>query len=298
MSAALVTKIQRFSTHDGDGVRTVVFLKGCPLDCKWCHNPETKKAENQLYYVNRLCIGCGACRAACGQDAHAFLPDGRHIYRPEQCALCMKCVSVCPAKAMESVAQVMTAEQIMEIVLRDKPFYGENGGLTLSGGEPLIHADLCVELLERAKKLGMTTAIETSGYASREAVRRVAPLTDCFLWDIKDTDPVRHKENTGADNRLILENLKIADSLGAKTVLRCIVLKGVNAEPAHFRAVSGIYHSLQCCAGVELLPYHTYGGSKREQLDGFDDGNKAWIPAEADLALARDILTENGVPVL
>lgn len=298
MSAALVTKIQRFSTHDGDGIRTVVFLKGCPLDCKWCHNPETKKAENQLYYINRLCIGCGLCKTVCEQNAQEFTPDGRHVYHPKKCMLCMKCVSACPAKAMERVAEYMTTEQIMEVVCRDKPFYGLNGGLTLSGGEPLIHAELCVELLASAKAQPLTTAVETCGFVSREVIRRVVPLTDCFLWDIKDTNPVRHKANTGVDNKLILENLKYADSLGAKTVLRCIVLKGINAEPAHFQAVSEIYHALRHCSGVELLPYHTYGGSKREQLDGFDDGNKAWIPDEADLALAREVLIANGVPLI
>jgi pyruvate formate lyase activating enzyme len=295
MSAAFVTKIQRFSTHDGDGIRTVVFLKGCPLGCKWCHNPETKKAENQLYYVNKLCIACGSCKEICAHDAQVFRADSVHAYKAKKCMLCMRCVSACPTKAMESVADRMTSEQIMEIVCRDKPFYGHTGGLTLSGGEPLIHTELCMELLRSAKKQGFTTAIETCGFVNPEVIKRAVPLTDCFLWDIKDTDPKRHKENAGVDNTLILENLRLADALGAKTVLRCIVLRGVNAFPEHFQAVSEIYHSLQNCAGVELLPYHTYGGSKREQLDGFDDGNKAWIPDEKDLATAREVLTANGV---
>ncbi len=172
MSAALVTKIQRFSTHDGDGIRTVVFLKGCPLNCKWCHNPETKKAENQLYYVNRLCIGCGLCKEVCKQNAQEFRYDNVHIYHPEKCALCLQCVAVCPAKAMESTAELMTTEQIMEVVCRDKPFYGQAGGLTLSGGEPLIHSKICMELLESAKAQGITTAVETCGFVTPEVVKR------------------------------------------------------------------------------------------------------------------------------
>lgn len=297
MSEALITNIQRFSTHDGDGIRTVVFMKGCPLDCKWCHNPETKKAENQLYYVKQLCIGCGKCKEVCVHNAHEFLPDGTHIYHPEKCVLCIKCTSVCPSRALESAAVLMSSEQIMKVVCRDMVFYGETGGMTLSGGEPLIHAALCMELLQSAKEHGMTTAVETCGYVNEETIKNVVPSTDCFLWDIKDTDALRHKVNTGVTNDKIIENLRLADSFGAKTILRCIILKGINALPQHYQAIAEIYHSLKHCSGVELLPYHTYGGSKREQLDGFDDGNKTWIPSDEDIVEAYSFLRSCDVPL-
>lgn len=294
----LVTDIQRFCTQDGPGIRTVVFLKGCPLHCAWCHNPETQNANAELYYNARLCIGCGACTACCPAKAHSLGGDGGHAFARENCILCMRCQSVCPSGALESVGKYEDIESILQTVEKDRVFYGTTGGLTLSGGEPFFQKENTVALLAAAKERGFSTAVETSGYFDGAILPQLVGITDLLLWDIKDCDDTRHKQNTGVSNALILENLKRADALGLRTQIRSIVVAGVNTDERNYGGIAELYHGLRHCDGVKLLPYHTYGSSKNVLLGRADDANKNWIPSAGQLKEMETFLTENNVPVL
>jgi len=293
-----VTNIQRFSVHDGPGIRTTVFMKGCPLRCKWCHNPETKRTRNEIFFTDHLCMRCGACVAACPAGNHTITPDLKHLYNRELCKACGACAEACPTTALEVCAKDMTVEEILEEVLRDKPFYGENGGITLSGGEPMLQGEKSIDLLKAAKAAGLNTAIETCGYFDPKFVPQLVKLVDLFLYDVKDTDPARHKENTGVDNRRILANLREIDRLGGKTVMRCVAVKDVNFTQSHIEGLAGVFLSLKNCLGVEFMPYHAMGGSKSERLGRDNDGHTEWVPDKEELENARNYLRSRNVKVI
>ena len=288
-----VTKIQKFCTHDGPGIRTTVFLKGCPLRCLWCHNPETQSAKMEFFHSPQFCLGCGACVSTCPAGVHAFAPE-HHINR-DACTGCMACTDACPSGALEACATMMSADAILAEVMKDRAFYGTNGGLTLSGGEPLLHGRAILPLLRAAKDAGITTVIETCGVFDSVLMAELVPLTDLFLWDVKDTDLLRYRRNTGGALETVLHNLRAADALGANTRLRCILLSGINLDDAHLAKLSELYHSLQHCEGIELLPYHTYGDSKNAQLGRTSAAHTEWIPTEAQMEHARTFIAQHAV---
>ncbi len=289
-----VADIQRFCMHDGPGVRTTVFLKGCPLRCAWCHNPETQRPRPELLVYPEKCLGCGAC-GVCPVGAQQVRPERR--FDREACIGCGVCAGECPTGALELCGGEYTPEALLEVVRRDEAFYGDTGGVTLSGGEPLAQGAEAVEFLRLCKAAGLSTAVETCGQVAPEVVAAAVPVTDLFLWDVKDTDSRRHLQYTGVSGERIRENLRLADSLGGKTCLRCILVNGVNTDQAHYGAVAALYHSLRYCEGVELLPYHVYGGSKAAALGRPDSGRRDWIPSAAVVAEAKQALREQGTPV-
>ncbi len=291
-----VTKIQHFCTKDGPGIRTTVFLKGCPLRCVWCHNPETQSVSPPFFYSDKLCILCGGCRVACSQNVHR-INDTSHILDRTACNGCMKCVEACPTGALEKCSQWLSAEEIFSQVMKDAAFYGTTGGVTFSGGEPTVHAGELILLLNRFRENGINTAIETCGYFDPAFLPGLTKTTDLFLWDIKDTDDRRHLANTGVSNRKIIGNLKLADELGAKTILRCILLKSVNLNIVHLQTIISIYNSLKHCAGVELIPYHTYGVSKNIQLGQNETPHEEWIPSAEEICQAETFLRQY-IPVI
>jgi len=291
-----VTEIQRFCMHDGPGVRTTVFLKGCPLRCAWCHNPETQKGFAELLFYPQSCIGCMNCFNFCSNGAH-FIEDVHTVDR-NKCISCFTCSENCPTGALEVCGKDMRIEEILDIVEKDNAFYGESGGITLSGGEPFAQKEVTVELLKVCKERGISTAVETCGYMDSDILKTSIPFVDLFLWDIKDTDENRHKLYTGVSNRLILENLKIANELKAKIRLRCILVNGVNTDEQHYNRIAEIANSLDNFDCVEFIPYHAYGGTKSVFL-GFDDSGKTeWIPTENEVLKAKEILRNRGVTVI
>lgn len=292
MQSGLVFDIQRFCTHDGYGIRTVVFLKGCPLDCWWCHNPESKKPRRELFHNPSVCINCGNCITACPQKAHVIV-DGAHEFVRAECELCMQCVDRCFSGSMEAVGQIMSVEDVIREVEKDRAFYDESGGgITLSGGEPIAQFDFTLGLLEAARESGIGTCIETSGFGPAERFLKVVPYTDLFLWDIKDTDSDRHRLNTGVSIGSIISNLKAVDLQGGNTILRCILISGVNLNDEHLDKVGALLGTLRNCRGVELMPYHPYGGSKFAKLGMKISGDKEHIPTPEQMLQAKDYLIE------
>lgn len=289
-----VTKIQKFCTHDGPGVRTTVFLKGCPLRCRWCHNPETQSAARQFFFNANLCVGCGRCANVCDHGGHLLGDEGHQVNR-DGCVGCMACCGVCPAGALEECGQEMTVDSVLGVVLQDRAFYGKDGGLTISGGEPMAQPEGVLTLLKAAKDEGLHTAMETCGYFDAKWLDSLSPLVDVFLYDVKDTNAMRHLEYTGVSNERIFENLLALDARGSATILRCIMVKNVNLEESHLDCLARIYHSLSRCRGVELLPYHSFGSSKALSLGNENPAREDWVPSRSDLQWARSFLRKRGV---
>ncbi len=282
--------------HDGPGLRTTVFLKGCPLRCAWCHNPETQKSKSEILFYANKCIGCRSCECTCSYGAHSFHDE--HLLDRRKCVACGACVTQCPTCALTLCGENMSVDAILSVVEKDRAFYGENGGITLSGGEPFAQKEAILTLLKACKKSGLHTVIETCGYADTDILREAVPLVDLFLWDVKDTNDERHKKYTGVSCQKILDNLAVADALGARIRLRCILVNGINTDEAHYRGIAEIALSLSDCEGVELIPYHAYAGTKSVFLGGEDNGKSEWIPEIRQMDQAKLVLRTLGVNVI
>lgn len=291
-----VTKIQRFSTHDGDGIRTTVFLKGCPLRCAWCHNPETQRMKNEILFIPGKCVGCGGCLSVCPASAHRLIKD-EHVLNRDLCAGCGRCAEACPSGALQSDCVMMFLEEILDQTLRDRAFYGDAGGITLSGGEPMAHPRESIILLRMAKDAGLNTALETCGHFDATYIPALCAVTDHFLWDFKDGDDARHIQNTGVSAQAILSNLFAVDALSSRVTLLCIMVKAVNMDDKNFSAIADTFRALSHCDGVELLPYHPYGGSKNAQLGRGDNGRRDWVPSRKDMDAAKAALMSLGARV-
>lgn len=261
---ATIFEIKRFAVHDGDGIRTTVFFKGCPLKCVWCHNPEGISFKRQLSYYAHKCIGCGECMKACSVGAHV-IENGEHLFLREKCIGCGKCEKVCLGEALKLYGKEMTVEELMPILLEDRDFYeNSDGGVTLSGGECLMQADFCAELLEQLKKNHIHTAVDTCGFVSREAIDKVISYTDVFLYDIKAYDEEAHRRCTGQSNKIVLDNLRYIDRLGKKIEIRIPYIPGYNSE--QMEKIADFLLELKGITKVKVLPYHDYAGSKYEAL--------------------------------
>jgi pyruvate formate lyase activating enzyme len=256
----IVFDLQRYSIHDGPGIRTIVFLKGCPLSCRWCCNPESQRPAPEVLFRASACVDCGRCIQACQRGAIALDRPGR-IDR-SRCTGCGACAEACLAGALTRKGRPMSVRQVLRELQKDATSYRRSGGgVTLSGGEPLGQSDFAVELLQACKEQGWSTAMETTGFAPREVVERVLPLVDHALVDLKTIDPVVHQAQTGAPNRLILENaLRIAAL--TRTVVRVPLIPGVNSDPAAVEAIGRFARMMPGVDTVHLLPYHTYGENK------------------------------------
>lgn len=263
---AIVFDIQRASLHDGPGIRTTIFLKGCPLDCLWCHNPEAVSPKRQLFFYFDKCTQCGDCASVCEDDVHHFI-NGKHTIEYDKCTFCGKCVEVCNFNALKIIGAEMSTDEVMLEIMADHDFYtNSGGGMTLSGGEPLNQLSFSMELLGRCKENGVNTCVETSGFVSAEQFKKVLPLVDIFLFDYKVTGSAEHQKYTGVPNERILENLELAYQSGIPVILRCIIVPGINDTERHFQAIVDLHRKYPNFKGIEILPYHTMGNSKRTSI--------------------------------
>jgi len=257
-----VFDIQRASLQDGPGIRTTVFLKGCPLRCLWCHNAEGISAHAQLLFNEELCVGCQCCAVVCPNGVHHF--SGKdHILEFDKCTLCGKCVEHCSHLGLRAVGTEMSVDDVLQEVRADIVFYkNSGGGITLIGGEPLCQLAFAMALLKKSKENGIHTCIETSGFAVSSEFQRVFPLVDLLLFDYKLTDRELHKKYTGVSNELILQNLDLAYSAGVPIILRCPLISGVNDSMGHFQGIRQIEKQYPGLRGIELMPYHNLGTNK------------------------------------
>lgn len=268
MKQHTIFNIQKFCINDGPGIRTTVFLKGCPLNCIWCHNPESKKSTPQLFYNKDKCIGCGRCVNVCPKGCHTISSDG-HLFDRTNCIVCGACAKECVTEALEKAGETKSVDEIIAEVMKDEIFYqNSGGGMTLSGGEPMFQFEFAYELLKAAKEKGLHTCMETCGFASWEQFEKIAPLVDLFLYDYKETDPQKHKEFTGVTNERILENLFSLDRMGSKTILRCPIIPTLNDREDHFKGIAETANKLNNIIEINIEPYHPMGSGKSVMLGG------------------------------
>ena len=261
-----VFDIQRFSVHDGPGIRTTVFLKGCPLRCKWCHNPESNLSVPQLSYNPEMCIGCGSCSQICVNGCHKMI-NGMHVFDRDLCKKCFKCVNVCYKGALKRIGNDMYISDILKTVLKDKNYYKRlDGGLTVSGGEPLLQSEFVYNLLSAAKEENIHTSIETCGYADWEKIEPLIDVTDLFLYDVKETNSNKHYEFTGVPNKKIINNLRKLDKKSANIIMRCVIVPGYNDREDHFKVLADLANELENLLEINIMPYHPYGEVKGERV--------------------------------
>ena len=297
MDTAIVTNIQRYSTHDGDGVRTTVFFKGCPLSCRWCHNPESQDFRKELFFYENKCRACGACVARCPQTANAVSGDGGLVFSRDKCVACGDCADLCIYEARELAGRDYTVRELVREAKKDLLFYDQSGGgVTLSGGEVMAQDGAYIESLCRElHREGISVFIDTCGFAPYEKFTRILPYVTTFLYDIKAMDTEIHKKWTGVDNGLILENLKKLSDDGARIYLRIPTIGGVNADPAFMQSVIDFLRENAILpAQIHLLPYHNYGRNKYHNLGLSYEDDAMQVPSDEDMEAFKAQFVKTG----
>jgi pyruvate formate lyase activating enzyme len=297
LTTGIVFDIKKFSIHDGPGIRTTIFFKGCPLRCWWCHNPEGLAPEPELMVQANRCIKCDACLDVCAHGAISW--DGDEVFTDaEKCVRCGACVAACYAEARQIVGREMTVTQVMAEIERDVPFYDESsGGATFSGGEPLLQWDFLLELLRACKARGIHTAVDTCGFAPWEVLDGVREVVDLFLYDLKLMDDARHREFTGVSNALILSNLQALSQRGHDTVVRLPLIPGINDDEENLQKMGSFAAALPSLIRIDILPYHGLGDEKYGRLKKPYNLSETRPPPEEKVAEAVRILEGFGLQV-
>lgn len=281
----LITTIQRMSMHDGPGIRSTVFLKGCNMHCGWCHNPETLSIKPELEWIQQECIGCNSCTEVCSSGAFS-LKNGKPDFQKDLCTSCFDCLTVCYAEAISKIGRELTPEEVFSEVEQDFPFFSNSGGgITISGGEPMLQPEFTQQTLALFKKAGIHTALDTNLSISWSQYEKVLPHADLVLADLKIMNPELHKKWTGQSNQIIFENLKKLDATGIPFFIRTPVVPGVNGYDAEIRAMSEFASSLRNLKKYELLPYHSMANCKYTNLSMEN-------PMEQTPALSKERLNE------
>ncbi len=299
MTSALIFDVKRYAINDGPGIRMTVFLKGCLLDCEWCHNPESKSTSVQRMYTASRCIGCSRCVDACPEDALKLTRDGI-ISDSLLCQGHGDCATVCPTRATEMSGEVTTVEDLLELIEKEIIFFDQSGGgITVSGGEPLLHPEFLIALLDACGERRIHRTVDTSGLARREVLLEVAKRTDHFLYDLKLMDPVRHKRYTGVGNEGILSNLVCLAETGASINIRMPLIAGINDDEENARQTAMFVAGL---AGekkqVNVLPYHNIATAKYEKLGQAFDPESLTEPDQSAIDRVTTIFQEQGLPVV
>lgn len=258
--------IKRFAVHDGPGIRTTLFLKGCSLRCCWCHNPESYLCEPQLAYYEHKCIHCAECVLVCPAGAHA-MPDGKHIFTRETCITCGRCEEVCLGRALRFYGREISVEDAVQAVLEDKTFYDQTGGCTISGGEPLLQAEFCAAVFKVLKSKDIHCAIDTCGSVGWESFEKVLPWTDMFMFDLKQMDSQRHLEYVDGFNELLMRNLQKLSKQNVLIEIRIPIIPGFNSDEKNIAVFGEFLSNLDNISAVKLLAYHDLARSKYAALD-------------------------------
>ena len=266
MASGTIINIQKYSIHDGPGIRTTVFLKGCPLNCWWCHNPESQNPSPEIMFFKEKCTGYGVCLKRCPSKAIEFA-EGYPVTFNSKCTLCGKCSDFCPSNARELVGKDITVKDLMKEIIKDEIFYEEsNGGVTFSGGEPLMHADFLNKVLKVCKDKNIHTTIDTSGYAAFEEFEKIIDNVDLILFDIKHMNNEKHMKYMGVSNVVILENLKKLSKRGSNIYVRIPIIAGINDDDENIDSAIDFLSKLNIIH-VDLLPYHKMGMDKYRRLN-------------------------------
>lgn len=304
--SGLVFNIQRYSVHDGPGIRTTVFLKGCPLKCVWCHNPEGINPGREIIVIETRCIGCGKCIEVCPVCAeNAKKTDRSKVVKSlliprhvDGCRLCGECVKVCPTEARMIAGKEYTSAELANELLKDRMFFEEsNGGVTFSGGEPLTQPEFVMETVSNLKKQEIHVAIDTCGFAPHSVVKEIAEHADLFLFDLKFISPGKHRKYTGVNNELIIENLAILNEKRKEIWIRIPVIPGVNTGDGEIKAIIKFLKPLNSIRQINLLPYHNTGTHKAQRISGHASFSEFEVPTPEQLELIKSRLSSLNIPI-
>ena len=297
MTTGIIFDIKRYAIHDGPGIRTTVFMKGCPLACPWCHNPEGIEPTAFVTYKKERCIRCGACVKDCPggailEDSEGISPSGL------PCTGCFTCAEICPSEAREAIGREMTAEELLMEIQKDIPFYDTSGGgVTFSGGEPLMQPEFLLQILHLCRQEQIHRAVDTTGYASTETLMSVAELTDLFLFDLKMMDSDKHERYTGISNQRIIDNLRQLADQKTTIIIRYPLIPGVNDDIENLDRTGSFLKSLSTVVKVDILPYHYFQHSKYIRFNLLNSAEDVPQPSSEKLAFAKKRLENYGLSV-
>lgn len=296
MNKGVIFNIQKYSIHDGPGIRTTVFLKGCPLNCWWCHNPESQKKQLQLIHFNSKCINCGRCENKCNEDAISIV-DNKFYLDKSKCTLCGQCTDVCVQAALELAGKEVTVDEVVKEVKKDQIFYEEsNGGVTFSGGEPMAQINFLEEALKSCNNYGIHTTVDTCAFTAWSNFEKILDYTDLFLVDLKHIDSNEHKKYTGVSNEIILENIKKLSNLGKKIYIRMPIIPGINDSKEIIDRTISFLRDIKM-AQLNLLPYHKIGMDKYKRLQENYKLEGLQEPSQIHMKKLEEYFNRNGFNV-